>query len=216
MPSKSYSTFLKNYKQVNKLKKAYEEELHKNPKRGKRDLDHYTRAAIMFLCSSFEVYFEDVLEESCKILANSYAHVDDLPKQVKKTISKHVRDSNNELEPCIFANNWKAYYLELVSDGIKGLNTPKMHNIEKYVSKYLGMNNLFDTTTYPFASIDDIITERGEIAHRLYGKTYIKEVVLIEDCDTIRDAVKEIDMTLYQELPKIIHKKPWNYTYITC
>ena len=107
MPSRAYSTFFKNYEQVNKLKLAYEDELHKNPRRGKRSLDHYTRAAIMFLCSSFEVYFEDVLQESCVILTRNCSHANDLPKQVKKTISKHVRESNNELEPCIFANNFR-------------------------------------------------------------------------------------------------------------
>lgn len=213
MPSKSYNTFLKNYEQVNKLKYAYEDELRKKPGRGKRSLDHYTRAAIIFLCSSFEVYFEDVLMESCTILSRSCSHTNDLPKQVKKTISKHVKESNHELEPCIFANNWKEYYLNLVADGIKGLNTPKMKNINGYVSKYLGLNDLFDTTTYPFMGIDDIVIERGGIAHKLYGTTYVKESLLIEYCDTIRDAVKGIDTILYNELPKIIHKKPWNYTY---
>lgn len=157
MPSGAYNTFLKNYEQVNKLKTAYEEELHKNPKRGKRSLDHYTRAAIMFLCSSFEVYFEDVLKESCIILSKSCSHTNDLPKQVRKTISKHVKGSNNELEPCIFANNWKEYYINLVDSGIKALNTPKMHNIKGYVSKYLGLNDIFDDTSYPLAGIDDII-----------------------------------------------------------
>lgn len=213
MPSGAYNTFLKNYEQVNKLKTAYEEELHKNPKRGKRSLDHYTRAAIMFLCSSFEVYFEDVLKESCIILSKSCSHTNDLPKQVRKTISKHVKGSNNELEPCIFANNWKEYYINLVDSGIKALNTPKMHNIKGYVSKYLGLNDIFDDTSYPLAGIDDIITERGGIAHKLYGTMYIRESVLLEFCDTICDSAKEIDKILYRELPKIIHKKPWNYTY---
>ena len=213
MPSRAYSTFLKNYEQVNKLKLAYEDELHKNPRRGKRSLDHYTRAAIMFLCSSFEVYFEDVLQESCVILTRNCSHANDLPKQVKKTISKHVRESNNELEPCIFANNWKEYYLNVVSEGIKKLNTPKMYNIKGYVSKYLGLNNIFNTSDFPFSGIDDIVTERGGIAHKLYGTSYIKEVTLIEYCDTICRAVKEIDLILYDELPKIIKKRPWNNTY---
>ena len=74
-------------------------------------------------------------------------------------------------------------------------------------------NNIFDTSAFPFAGIDDIVTERGGIAHKLYGTTYIKEVTLIEYCDTICNAVKEIDIILYDELPKIIRKRPWNNTY---
>ena len=49
MPSKAYMRFQKNSVQVEKFKEAYEEALHKDRRRGKRSLDHFTRAAIMFL-----------------------------------------------------------------------------------------------------------------------------------------------------------------------
>ena len=88
-----------------------------------------------------------------------------------------------------------------------------LHNITRYISKYLGLNNIFDCNAFPFSGIDDVITERGSIAHKVYGSSYIKEVKLIEYIDTISNAVKEIELTLYKELPKIIHKKPWNNTY---
>lgn len=213
MPSKAYGTFLRNYEQVGKMQQAYEEELHKNPRRGRRSIDHFTRAAVMFLCSSFEVYYEMVLEESCKIISKKLNHPGELPKQVRKTIAKHIVSSKNELEVIVFADNWKKYYLDLVKDDIGRLNTPKMNNIKEYVSKYIGFNNIFDESTYPFAGVDDIIVERGEIAHKVYGSSYVNESKLVEYSDTIRDAVKEIDLILYNEIPKITRKKPWNNTY---
>ena len=213
MSSKAYSKFNRNYVQVEKFKEAYEEALHKNPRRGKRSLDHFTRAAIMFLCSSFEVYYETVLKESCSIVSKAISHPGDLPKQVKKTIANHIQKSSNELEAIIWADNWKEYYLNLVSSEMDRLNTPKMYNIKSYISKYLGLNNIFDCNIYPFSGVDDVITERGNIAHNVYGTNYIKEVKMIEYADTIKDAVKEIDLILYNELPKIIKKKPWNNTY---
>ena len=42
-----------------------------------------------------------------------------------------------------------------------------MYNIKGYVSKYLGLNNIFDTSAFPFAGIDDIVTERGGIAQQI-------------------------------------------------
>lgn len=195
------------------MQQAYEEELHKNPRRGRRSIDHFTRAAVMFLCSSFEVYYEMVLEESCKIISKKLNHPGELPKQVRKTIAKHIVSSKNELEVIVFADNWKKYYLDLVKDDIGRLNTPKMNNIKEYVSKYIGFNNIFDESTYPFAGVDDIIVERGEIAHKVYGSSYVNESKLVEYSDTIRDAVKEIDLILYNEIPKITRKKPWNNTY---
>ena len=101
----------------------------------------------------------------------------------------------------------------MVNNEMDRLNTPKMCNITRYISKYLGLNNIFDCNAFPFSGIDDVITERGSIAHKVYGSSYIKEVKLIEYIDTISNAVKEIELTLYKELPKIIHKKPWNNTY---
>jgi hypothetical protein len=213
MPSKAYSTFLKNYEQVNKMKQAYEDELHRNRNRGKRSLDHYTRAAIMFLCSSFEVYYETVLEESCTIVSKSLRRPSQLPKQVRKSIARYIDNSKNELEVISFADNWKQYYINLVKEDMSKLNTPKMSKIRNYVSKYLGFNDIFDTSVYPFAGVDDIISERGEIAHNVFGSSYIKEAKLIEYSDTIKDAVKEIDLILYNEIPKITRKKPWNNTY---
>lgn len=213
MPSKAYMRFQKNSVQVEKFKEAYEEALHKDHRRGKRNLDHFTRAAIMFLCSTFEVYFEEVLKESCSIVTKSLNHPGDLPKQVKKTIAKSIKESKNELECITWADNWKEYYINLVNSEMDRLNTPKMCNITRYISKYLGLNNIFDCNAFPFSGIDDVITERGSIAHKVYGSSYIKEVKLIEYIDTISNAVKEIELTQYKELPKIIHKKPWNNTY---
>lgn len=201
MPSNAYGKFLKNFEQVNKMRQAYEDELHRNPRRGKRSLDHFTRAAVMFLCSSFEVYYEMVLEESCRIVARELNHPSELPKQVKKTLVNHIRTAStkNELEAIAFADNWKRYYINLVIEDMGRLNTPKMTNIKKYVSKYIGFNDIFDISTYPFAGVDDIISERGEIAHKVFGSSYVNESILVEYSDTMKDAVKEIDTILYKE-----------------
>ena len=64
MPSKAYKTFQKNLNQVNKLIETYNHELERNSGRGKKSLDHLTRAGLIFLCSSFEVYVESVIYET--------------------------------------------------------------------------------------------------------------------------------------------------------
>ena len=213
MPSKAYKVFQKNLEQVGRLSATYDSELSKNRKRGKRGLDHLTRAGLVFLCSSFEIYFESVLEESCQIVAKTLRTPNELPKQVRKTISKHVKENNNELSPTIFASDWKKYYLDMVLEDVRKLNTPKIHNMSGLLAKYLGLNDVIDRNSYPFLGIDDIVSERGAIAHKLYGEKYLKKSIFLEYEDTIRDAVKGLEMILYVELPKIIKKKPWNNTY---
>ena len=46
MPSKAYKTFQKNLNQVNKLIETYNHELERNSGRGKKSLDHLTRACL--------------------------------------------------------------------------------------------------------------------------------------------------------------------------
>ncbi len=84
MPSKAYVVFLKNLEQINRLGQTYDNELRMNSGRGKKKLDHITRSGVVFLCSSFEIYFEMVLKESCVILSKASVTPNDLPKQVKK------------------------------------------------------------------------------------------------------------------------------------
>lgn len=213
MPSKAYGVFQKNLEQVHRLNATYDSELCKNPGKGKRSLDHITRAGLVFLCSSFEIYFEMVLKESCLILTHSIRDPINLPKEVKKTISKQVKNENNELSPIIFASNWKEYYLRMVTAEVEGLNTPKVYNISNLLAKYLGLKEVIDKSTYPFLGIDDIITERGEVAHKLYATKYLKKSKLLEYEYTIKDAVKDMDMMLYHKLNPIIGKTPWNNTY---
>ena len=47
MPSKAYKTFQKNLNQVNKLIETYNHELERNSGRGKKSLDHLTRAGLV-------------------------------------------------------------------------------------------------------------------------------------------------------------------------
>ena len=213
MPSNAYKMFQKNLEQVNRLRDTYDSELSKNTNRGRRGLDHITRAGVVFLCSSFEIYFEMLLKECGTIITNELDVPSKLPKQVRKTLSKHVKENNNELSPVIFASDWKAYYHNILDWDIEKLNTPKLYNISGLLAKYIGINDVIDKTSYPFLGIDDIVSERGEIAHKLYGTEYVKREKLLEYQDTIRDAVKELDLILYRELPKIIGHKPWRKTY---
>ena len=49
MPSKAYKTFQKNLNQVNKLIETYNHELERNSGRGKKSLDHLTRAGFFYV-----------------------------------------------------------------------------------------------------------------------------------------------------------------------
>ena len=105
MPSKAFGVFNRNVKQVDKLIDAYNSL--KTPQRGRKYLDHLTRSALVFLCSSWEVYLEQITVECCEIIARRLNSPKDLPEQVRKSISSAIKNAKHDLEPVTFAMDWK-------------------------------------------------------------------------------------------------------------
>lgn len=132
MPSKAYKTFQKNLNQVNKLIETYNHELERNSGRGKKSLDHLTRAGLIFLCSSFEVYVESVIYETGNFITRKIYQPKKLPMEAKKTISDAVKKEKNDISPILFYDDWKEYYRKLIYYDIKKLNTPKVQNIQQF------------------------------------------------------------------------------------
>lgn len=214
MPSKAYRTFQKNLCQVDRLVETYDHELDRDKKRGKKSLDHLTRAGLIFLCSSFEVYVESVTRECGSFVTKKLHLPKNLPVDVKKNIADTVKKEKNELSPIAFYDDWKQYYNNMIFYETKHLNTPKVENIRKLLRGYFGIQyNEIDDTVFPFDNLDAIISARGDVAHNIFGETYLKKVTLLEYRDTIRFCVYAIDKLLYMKLPEITGYKPWKDTY---
>ena len=199
MPSKAYKTFQKNLNQVNKLIVTYNHELERNSGRGKKSLDHLTRAGLIFLCSSFEVYVESVIYETGNFITRKIYQPKKLPMEAKKTISDAVKKEKNDISPILFYDDWKEYYRKLIYYDIKKLNTPKVQNIQQLFKNYFGISeNEIDDTAFPFKSLDDIISTRGDVAHNIYSEKYLRKGKLLEYVDTIKACVLEMDKLLYK------------------
>lgn len=97
VPSSAYSTFKANVEQVDRLLDAYDKT--KGTDRGKRGLDHFTRAALLFLCSSWEVYIEQVTNEAGKIITERISQPSQLPNPVKKKSASIIKNASNLLTP---------------------------------------------------------------------------------------------------------------------
>lgn len=214
MSSYAYRNYLKNKITVDRLIDTYDSELAKDHRRGRRSLDHLTRASLLFLCSAFEVYIEEVTKEAGKVICNGTRLPGELPRSVKKNISIYVKREKNDLSPILFFDDWKKYYCDIIFLETKSLNSPKMDNIELLFSHHIGFEfTQDDLHSYPYSNIDDIIVARGEIAHNVFGEKYLTKVKLLEYYDTITSAVKDIDIKIYSHIPSITHKCPWRYTY---
>lgn len=215
MPSKAYGVFQKNIKQVDKMLEAYDDK--KLPTPGRKHLDHFTRAALLFLCSAWEVYIEQIALEGAEVIANRAKYPDDLPSPVKKRLSDKVKNASHELEPIRIASNWKTYYIESVKEQTEKINTPKQGIIQELFNKYLGIKGDELLKKIPkLKLVNGIVTSRGEIAHNVFAEDYLKADLVKEYYDIILELVKGIDIFLWDYLYDVVgtkKKRPWQNTY---
>ncbi|MGS0763405.1 HEPN domain-containing protein [Syntrophomonas curvata] len=213
MPSKAYNSFKKNIKQVDKLIEAFT--TMRPPTRGRKHLDHFTRAALIFLCSSWEVYIEQISLEAGLIISNRINDPGGLPLTVQKNISGIIKNSKHNLEPVFAANNWKLYYCNQIRAYTDKLNTPKKDKVMELFNKYLGVSGERIQLEVPSLSkVNNIVRTRGEIAHNVFAEDYLKKELVLEYYDIIKAIVVEIELLLWNYIPEVTYKKkPWQNTY---
>lgn len=213
MPSKAYNVFLKNLQQADKLIQAFYDL--RPPTRGRKSLDHFTRAAVLFLCSSWEVYIEQIAVEACTKIAQTNSLPSTLPKQIRKTLSSAVKTSKDESEPIHFATDWKEYYVKRTEAYVQRLNTPKNGQVIEIMDKYLGADIPSLKSQVPsLQDINSIVIARGEIAHNIYSDEYVKAETVVGYKETVVNLVKEIELFLWNYLPSVTDgRRPWQNTY---
>lgn len=213
MPSKSYNNFKKNIKQVDKLIEAFT--AMRLPTRGRKHLDHFTRAALIFLCSSWEVYIEQISLEAGLIISKKTREPGDLPLTVQKTISGIIKNAKHDLEPVLAANDWKLYYCKQIMVYTDKLNTPKKDKVMEIFNKYLGISGERIKSEIPsLAKVNEIVRTRGEIAHNVFADEYLKKELVSKYYDIIKSVVVEIELLLWSYIPEVTDgKKPWQNTY---
>jgi hypothetical protein len=213
MPSGSYKVF-KNYymRDIEKLISNYQEI--KGDGRGKRSLDHLMRSGVLLLAAAWESFNEEVIYESAIFLSGNI-EPKDMPVEVKKNVSKSiVKDfEKNRIAPFekLTDDNWIEYYWDLVWNDIQNLNTPKTRQLNGLYKIHLGIEEI--SSCYSDETLDDFVTLRGQIAHRMRTKEYFKLDKLKELITLINHLVKDTDYYLYAYLKELSGKAPWNNTY---
>ncbi len=200
MPSPAYNKFLKNLESVNRLQATYHDLRNNRSTRGRAAWDHITRSAFIFLASSFEVYIEDVLTESISKHIKYAGDAPKLPNDVKDTLNKYVRKDSNGVPPTDLCDEgWKTVYRNIGLARTEKLNTPKVENIKLLFKELIGAESII-TTVPDIGKLDDIISFRGEIAHRVRADEYVK-IDTVEDAKkVISDIAKAIDRGVLQYL----------------
>lgn len=183
---------------------------------GKKGLGHITRSGIVMLCAAFEVYTEELIEETIEFYIERYDNLNDFPKNTKKTIANFVKTHKNELEPIKLASDgWKDLLRGNAKSATNALNTPNSARIDDLFDKYVGIRKFSDSWSNPKHTLDNFVKSRGEIAHNGSRAMYIRIQKLREEREFICCLVREIDEKICDHIKKITpqNTQPWRKTY---
>lgn len=173
MPSSALSKFEANLLvDVDRLIESHGQLNHQGM--GRRGLGHITRSGVLMLCAAWELYLEELLIESARIIVARAASPADLPKKVQQEIAKAVRTSKHELKPLDLAGEgWRDVHVNHATARIQSLNTPKSSNVYTLFHLLVGVPDLSQGWSHGAGTIDDFVSVRGAIAHRGRDAQYV-------------------------------------------
>ncbi|MBL0200317.1 MAG: hypothetical protein IPP81_09095 [Chitinophagaceae bacterium] len=215
MPSNAYITFLHIRIDVIKLIETHTN--YSKSTKGKKNLGHLTRSAVVMLCAAWERYNEDLLIECIDYICDGIADINLLNKEIKKTISRKVRDDKNEIKPIELAGDgWKTIWKNYAKTETELLNTPKKDNLDKLFDRYLGLLNYSGIWKNNCSQlINDFVGERGNIAHNGNRATYVRMDTLKKYQDLVVENVIEIDSKMSEKVRAMTTavNLPWTQDY---
>lgn len=92
----------------------------------------FLRATLVFLCSAWEAFVEDLADVALEAFLKSNPSPDLVPLNIRKDIAKRIREEKHELAPWhLAADGWKDRLRQRFQDEKIGLNTPYSGNIDK-------------------------------------------------------------------------------------
>jgi len=186
-------------------------------RRGRKNLGHLTRSAIVMLCAAWERYNEDLLLESISYLAITIHDINLLPKEIRKLLSAKVKSDKNEIKPIELAGDgWKTVWLNYAKQEAQLLNTPKSDKLKNLFSRYLGIADFITFwRTGTSSNIDEFVSDRGDIAHNGNRAAYMRMDQLRKYQDLVVDNVIEVDSNMSLELRRMtgLPNLPWIQDY---
>jgi len=213
MPSNSYIDFLELLDDVNQLINTHFQMT--KGKAGRKKLGYLTRSAVVMLCAAWERYNENLLLETIDKILTSNIKAKDLPSEIKKYVSARVKNDKNEVFPIELADDgWKNLWKGYAINDTDNLHTPNSQKLNLLFKRNLGIIDytrlwLPDTKQ----SINEFVSDRGEIAHNGSKAKYIRINSLKKYKDLTIDNAANIDFNVSQLLKNGYKVSSWEETY---
>ena len=220
MPSKAKTAFNENKLDIEELWSIHEEIGGQGAGR-KYGVEVLNRSVIIFITACWESYIEDLASEAFDFLLVNAPTSSAIPKKVKTLASKAlVADIDKSKVWEIADDGWKTVLQKhrdaTLQNWLGSFNTPKTAQINALYEELLGLKNLSSKWYWQKMSketaqrkLDDFITVRGDIAHRLNTTSTVKKGLGIKYLRHIEGLVDCCEMAIGNHLLTQTKIAPW-------
>lgn len=220
MGSKASGAFTTNSKDVVRLWEIHEDVGGQGAGR-KRDVEILNRTAIVFITACWEAYVEDVAMEAFNLLLTGAKDSSAIPPKVQAFVGRRLVEAKNPQDVWRLADlRWRAevtsYGNEVKEKWVSTLNTPKSPQVNTLFEELLGIVNLSShwhwgamSATRAAKKLDDYITVRGNIAHRVKHDADVYKDWGTDYLNHVQRLVGTTDDAISKHLAKFLGARPW-------
>lgn len=203
--------FLKNLKEVTRLLEIHTEQSGKGPGY-KYNVEVLNKSAIVLLVACWESFVEDLAESTFSLLLSRAKSPSIFPNRVLALAVKSLKEDKNDTAVWQLAGlGWKEVlkaHKDFVFNKCTGsLNTPRAQKVDEIYESLIGLKGLSASWGWKKMSskssvekLDELVTLRCEIAHRVVASTKVKK----SDVRSYVDFVNRIAVKTSNEVRKII------------
>ncbi len=220
MPSKAWDAFSSNKADIDRLWAIHQDVAGAGPGR-KHDVEVLNRAAIVFITACWESYVEDVALEGFDFLVANAPDASKVPGKVRALASAELREAVDATKVWELADQgWKQvltrHRAAVKKRWLDSLNTPKTEQVDSLFKDLLGLSALHAHWHWKGMpaekakdKLDDYITVRGAIAHRLKHDEAVYKDWSTDYLGHVERLVNATDGAVAAHLEQHVGMKPW-------
>lgn len=220
MPSNSKHVFEDNKADIEQLWIIHEDYAGQGRGR-KRGVEVLNRSAIIFVTACWESYIEDLAVEAFDYLLLNAQDSTAIPNKVKSLAVKVLREDKNPLQIWEIADGgWrdvvKRHKGEVHKAWLEKFNTPKTAQVNGLFENMIGLSQLSShwrwkkmSALQSEAALDDFITIRGNIAHRIRDAKPVAKNTGTRYLTHVSQIVDRCEVTVSQHLKDLTGAAPW-------
>jgi len=215
------NSIVQNRREIERLLEIHSQIAGSSPGK-KHDVEVLNKSSIVLLVACWEAYIEDLADAAFDHLLANARSPQQIPNKVLTMASKSLRSDQDELRVWDLAQDgWKSVlqdHREAVKDKYTGkLNTPRPKQIDLIFEQMLGLKAVSSKWNWQGASnenvikrLEDLVTLRGQIAHRVSTSESVKKFQVEQNVTLIGYLSTKLSNQVRQHLQTVTRRTPWS------